>query len=257
MSVENNLYVGSLLVAEDAFLRRLPVALDTKERMRFDAVVTASDLIANAFANLRRHAIMIGTDINKIDLAGRALMLSQCWTIVDQLHAIRQLLNPGKAGAAGEFTRAFLEASLPATELRHRMDHLANNLGNLASKRGMKAPLFGSLSYFYSESNPLTDGTIFSIMSGTIHGEQIMSCINPASRALALPADLFTLSAFDKEFELAIAIITLRALLSRWEEDLEDNIREQLKQQGLTEQELENAMVPSGGGIAIAVNCTF
>lgn len=257
MSVENSVYVGSLLVAEGAFLRRLPAVLDAKERMRFDAVVTASDLIANAFASLRGHAIVIGPDINKLDLSGRALMLSQCWTIVDQLHSIRQLLTPGKGGTAGQFTQVFLSESLPASKLRHRMDHLADNLGNLASKKGMKAPLFGSLSYFYSESNPLTHGTVFSIMAGTIHGEQTMSCINPAGRALALPADLFTLSAFEQEFELALSIIALRTLLNRWEEVLEDDIREQLKRQGLTKQELENAMAPSGGGIAIALEIHF
>ena len=83
-------YGGEQLVADDSFLRRLPVALVAKERLRFDAIVTASDISQQAFNSLRNFALEIKDDINLLGNSGRAFALSQSWTLVDQLHSIRR-----------------------------------------------------------------------------------------------------------------------------------------------------------------------
>lgn len=252
-------YGGEQLVADQSFLRRLPVALIAKERLRFDAIVTASDISQQSFNSLRKIALEIKDDISELGNEGRAFALSQCWTLVDQLHAIRQLLIPPAKLAAkpGPFTKALLDSTKVASLLRNKMDHLSENLQNLSAQKGPRSPLYGSLSYFYSETYPLTGGSIVTIMSGALHGEDTLPCVNPLERSITLPVGQFTLTAFQLSIEFGHCLGTLREWLKVNEEKIEIDIRDQLRSQVANEDEIEKAMATLGGGLAVVAKIEF
>ena len=252
-------YAGEPLVSDESFLRKLPVALLVKERLRYDALVTAADIIAQAFNLLRQFTAQAGAEMENFTNGFRAYALSQCWTIVDQLHAIRQLLQPPVVTTAGRYTQAFIEAAEPATTLRNRMDHLAKNLDNLSKSKGSKPPLFGSLSYFYAPDAAAagTGGKIITIMSGALHGKDTLPCVNPAGRAFTLPTGLFTLSAFGFDLDLGSSIGALGDLIQRMESTMEEDIRSQVDELAESTEEAEKAMATLGGGLTVIMAIEF
>jgi hypothetical protein len=227
--------------------------------MRFDAIVTAGDIIEAAFRALREFTTYAGCDLARSDNRGRAFALTQCWTLVDQLHAIRQLLQTSAPGPLGPLANAFLGAAEVATKLRNDMDHLAKKLDNLSKAKGHKSPLFGSLSYFYAPTpDPARDGGhIVLIMSGALHGSDMMPMVNPGGRSFTLPTGLFTLSAFGCELEFAPAIGALRDWLRHSETNIEADIRKQLAAVGSSPEDTERAMMSLGGGLAVIADFSF
>ena len=252
-------YVGEPLVSDESFLRKLPVALHVKERLRYDAFVIAADIIAQAFSLLRQFTAQAGNEMENFTNGFRAHALSLCWTMVDQLHAIRQLLQPPGGTKSGPFTQAFLDAAESATSLRNRMDHLADNLDNLSKTKGSKPPLFGSLSYFHAADPGAAEkrGNIITIMSGSLHGKHTMPCVNPAGRAFTLPTGLFTLSAFGLDLDFGSAIGALRDLIQRMESTMEDDLRGQLDQLAVSPEDAEEAMKSHGGGLTLIMTIEF
>ena len=249
-------YAGEPLLNDQSFLRRLPVALNVKQRMEYDAIVTAADIITVAFSTLRQITAQAAVEMEAFDQGFRAMALSLCWTIIDQLHAIRQLLQPGHGEKIGPLTAAFLDAAEPATKLRNRMDHLSANLDNISKSKGSKRPLFGSLSYcFARDSESAAIGAnVVTIMSGALHGSEMLPFINPSGRTFTLPTGLFTLSAFDCELELGLPIGALRDLLVRMESLMETDIRAQLERDAKTPDEVEKGMASTGGGLAMVMD---
>ena len=85
-------YCGGPLVEPASFLRQLPVCVPDDVRIIFDAIVVASDVIAQAFSVLRTSACQIDIEKDLEDII-RARLIGQCWAIIDQLHTIRQLVT--------------------------------------------------------------------------------------------------------------------------------------------------------------------
>lgn len=251
-------YAGEQLVSDESYLRRLPVALTVKERLRFDAIVTAADIITQAFNLLRQCTADAGIDLEKFTNGLRAFALGQCWTIVDQLHAIRQLLPVGKK-QPGQFSKALIDAAEPATLLRNRMDHLAGNLENLSKLKGYKPPLFGSLSYvFWADPENTPDQMhIVAIMSGALQGADIMPFVNPGERQCTLPTGLFTLSAFEYELEFGSVLGRLRDWLRRVESTIEADIRAEVVKRAPSDKEVEAGMATLGGGLTMILEVGF
>jgi len=249
-------YAGEGLIGDESYLRKLPVALSVEERMRYDAIVTAADIIAQSFSMLQRLTSEAKAETENFNYGLRAILLSLCWTIVDQLHAIRQLLKPKQEGP---LTTRFREAAATATLLRNKMDHLSGNLKNVSSSKRPKNPLFGSLSYFYAPdaASAANGGKIITIMSGLIHGGDFFPLINPNGQSYTVPTGLFTLSAFEMQLEFGHVIGTLRDLLRKTESSLETDIRKQVEAQARTPEEIDQAMASLGVGLIIVASISF
>ena len=249
-------YAGEGLIGDESYLRRLPVAFPIEERMRYDAIVTAADIIAQSFSMLQHLTSEAKAETENFNYGLRAILLSLCWTIVDQLHAIRQLLRAKKAGP---LITAFMEAAATATLLRNKMDHLSVNLKNASSSKGLKNPLFGSLSYFYAPdaASAADGGEIITIMSGALHGGDKLPLINPVGHSYTVPTSLFTLSAFGADLEFGHVIGTLRDLMWKIESSIETDIRKQVEAQARTPEEIDQAMASLGGGLIIIASISF
>lgn len=191
----NVVYRGEQLVDENSFFRRLPAGLSAEDRLRLDAVVVASDILCQAYRSLWLATKRFGPCDEEIGYANRALVLSQCWTMVDQLHAIRTLLRPLAKRKSEPTTEAFLRASQPCTLMRNAMGHLSGKLGNISKRKGPKNPLFGALGYVYWQRGN-EELQAITIMSGTFHGTDTFGVVLPETGLVGHPVDLFILFAF-------------------------------------------------------------
>lgn len=218
-------YLGAMLVSEDSYLRRLPVGLHPENRLRMDAIVVASDIVSQCYQDLSKLGAEIGATFGEIGPLQRAAFIGFAWSIVDQLHAVRQLVTPPRGIPAGPATQRFLDAAEPATLLRNKMDHLRNNLSNLSAKKGERYPLFGAISYVLSNTDPQSGGLLMTVSSGALHGGDLFPAVNPAGRSYSTPVGLLQLNAFDFTFEFSPALAALQDYLAITEVSAEKKMR--------------------------------
>lgn len=218
-------YLGAMLVSDDSYLRRLPVGLHPENRLRMDAIVVASDIVSQCYQDLSRLGAEIGATLGQIGYPQRAAFIGLAWSIVDQLHAVRQLVTPPTGTPAGPATQRFLDAAEPATLLRNKMDHLKNNLSNLSAKKGERYPLFGAISYVLSNPDPQSGGLLMTVSSGALHGGDLFPAVNPAGRSYSTPVGLLQLSAFYLTFEFSPALAALQDYLAITEAGTEKKMR--------------------------------
>lgn len=227
------------MLPEDAFLRRLPVALNADQRFRFEALVFAADQMEVALARLTAVTTEAALEIGSATDEQRATLFSDCWTIVDQVHVVREILRgPHFRDRLGERTAAWVAAYEAATLLRNCMDHLRVRISGLAKAKGRSQPLFGALSYFLIPPEKflqadggwqITGGNVVTICAGSSTGEQLVEFINPAGRTdLKSPVCLFRLEAFDQRLELERAVLEFRPILADMSSTVEVSLFSQL-----------------------------
>jgi len=258
-------YVGQPIVAKDSFFRRLPHVLEPSQKLRFEALVLSADTLEYAFQNMREVATRCGYQIDRVSSRDRTALLSSAWTIVDHLHAARQLIPHFFRDEPGPVTKAFLATTEVAQHFRNKMDHLNSNIGNLSKSKKLRTPLFGALSYFVTDEYRITsvgpelvNGYIMTIMAGSIFGGEHLPAVNPVGHGVAAPVDLFQLSGYGETLLLGTPLSMLSKILAGLEKDAETQIRigvERLSaEKGIPVDELSGH---HGGGLVVAVKVQF
>jgi len=108
-------------------------------------------------------------------------MFVHAWTIVDSLHIARDLVKA--VGFNAKIAKSFIEKYEVATNLRNKMDHVSDNLKNLAEKKGAP-PLQGAISYTYilpedwTVESGITGGRVIGISVGHIRGKSTVSVLS-------------------------------------------------------------------------------
>ena len=138
------------------------------------------------------------------------------------------------------------------------MDHLSGNLRNMASRKGARSALFGSLSYFLTTELPFDTGYSVVVQAGLLHGQETWKVVNPAGRLFSPPADLFELSAFDIDFELGPPIARFGEWLDASIPDLEKQMSDQVRAASVNgKHTFEKLMEHHGSGYTIALAFKF
>lgn len=195
------------------FLRNLPKSLNTEQRMELDALGYAADLIEIGISRLRQAAQFFTSEDPQIEsniLTVRSMFLD-AWAIVDNAYNMRKLLERIQkrmnfGGSASQQTLSFLELAQKATILRNGMDHLSEQLPNLAKKKNASA-LYGALSWVwiteFKEGTPAR-ARINLLTTGAFHREgETMAFANPAGERLEIPFGMFSLHAFETQLDLS------------------------------------------------------
>jgi hypothetical protein len=234
------------MLSSDAFLRRLPVGLSPVQAIRIEALVYSADAIETSYGVLKGIASTQCENIITDDRSVRIQLFTNAWTIVDSVHAARQLLRAldYNTPRASEFQEKYEAASL----LRNSMDHLKDQSQNLANKK-RKPPLFGTLSYVYLTADTLirggwieeTHGGMISLSMGRIRGNVDLPLINPANISydeaelrtdfdtFGASASGFRLDAFDKVLDLSSATSDIDALMAEFDQNASGAIPRQLQ----------------------------
>jgi hypothetical protein len=253
------------MLPDTSLLRKLPLTLNATQRLRLEALVFSTDLLVLALNNLRHLATLRGAQINEITDVERKAMFVQAWAIVDHTHVVRQLLVDLANGKMGPKSTKFCSDAETATLLRNKMDHLHTNVGNLAKQKGMRAPLFGALTYLVVEphqvkqrdgQNIISGATAVTVMAGTVPDGKLMFPMATTPRGI--PASAFKLFAFDREFDLEAAVLDLQEIMISMDNAFTTEINDQIDAiASRTGTPIDQLMAPALGGLAIAASIVY
>jgi hypothetical protein len=208
-------------------------------RLRFEALVFAADVLTFAFSSIRDITARYGADILSISLHDRIALFTHAWTMVDQIHILRELIKTttptGKQ--MGPNQKSFYDTYEAASFMRNKMDHLTGMFQKLASRRGIHPPFFGAISYFLVEAHQMVQtpagvvvdaGTIITVAAGSVQGDKtLIPMPNPTARPVHPPTSQFMLAAFDWELNLEEAVKALQALLNKYSEQTGEDLKRQ------------------------------
>jgi len=192
----------------DSYVLRPPTFFKPENRICMEAATFAMRSAEAALYTIRE--ITARRDVEREDFSEIEMVtLHTCsWVIVDQIHALRQLLQALNIHAA-HFSAAFFERYEAATFIRNAMDHLKDNVANLASAKKARPTIFGVLSYFRyaglrSETVRGHYGKVFIVPFGHfLKKRHDFPGVNPAGKKFRRDTtDLFRFSAFDWSLDI-------------------------------------------------------
>lgn len=133
------------------------------------------------------------------------------WSIVDKMHNIRELALAGKKNIfTPDLVDGFIAAAKPITDLRNKMDHLHENVGNLGTKLKsgtLHLPLLGIIEFSWQRDPPIFDNgrptlDVVVVIGSSVpfsFKETIGKGLRPVQRP---PCDRFILHAFGTHVDL-------------------------------------------------------
>lgn len=243
-------YRGGPIIQDDNFLKRLPLSLDSRQRLILEGLVHAADSIAAAYSHIYATVLECAQNNGQISPLKRAMMFNCAWGIVDDFYATRQLLGRLQPDAAPQ-PGGFFEVAQDFVLLRNRMDHLAQNVVNLVNARGIRRPIFGSISFFYisdadlvikNEHTHVISAQAFNISSGSISAQDLLPFTIPGGELISPPIDRIKFSAFDRDIDLAQPITKLQELVGKISANVENECRENIKRQLGDGEKLDQAL---------------
>jgi hypothetical protein len=227
------------MLPDDSYLRRLPGALDPIERLRFESIVFSSDVVSNAYQALCELAGQFDVS-HPFSTRQRAALFSHAWTIVDQLHVLRQFVLAISNKNPGPNQQKFLDLSANARLMRNRMDHLSGLMKNLSKEKGRQIPLFGAITYFLVGPNDVravggerivTGGTCVTVTAGSVPDGKLLLALNAPhpNQQVRIPVGQFRLEAFDWTLDIDATLASLRTTLNGTATKISESLTDQLK----------------------------
>jgi hypothetical protein len=196
-------------------------------------------------------------------------IFTNCWSIVDQCHMLRKLLEELPHAESNPLTD-FVSKFESATLIRNRMDHLHSQLGNLANTKEQRPPILGVLSYCRLEESDLAvgqDGTlrpvgceIVTLAAGNLAmTNHSFEAVNPAGKIITAPVGLFQFEAFDQKLDISELRSGLDDVVKFFDtkvrKNVEDSIREQANEHGLDPETLIAERI--AGGLRVFLHIRF
>jgi hypothetical protein len=252
------------MLPSNDFLRHLPQCLAPVERLRLETLLFAHDLMEIALSRL--YTVGLGFDANNDNDTHRFTMVSDAWTIVDQVHVVRQVLDSLTGDDRKPDTQAFIDDFAAATLLRNKMDHLNENLENRAKAKGRKNALFGMVSFFrpYADlwEQGLRDGKVkgdlFIVSAGSTPRGDMAGGVAFHDLDISLTICSFKLEAFELSLLIERAVLQLRPLLKRMSDDIKTTIEAKIDELAATSgRTREELMRPAPGNFVIRWDIGF
>ena len=228
------------------------------DRLRIETLIFAHDLMEVALSRLYAKGLAFEDGGGRN--ADRISMFSDAWTIVDQIHVARQVLLSLTDKSHRSDTQAFIDDYSVAWALRNKMDHINENMLNLANKKGTGNALFGQLTFFRPSSDLWEQG----LREGVIRGELIMvsAGLMPDNMVMALtdmldlhlPICSFALEAFGLKLPLERAVFQLRALMQRISENIKGQVTEQVERQAKNPEDKKRILQSNSGHVTLRLD---
>lgn len=221
------------MIPEESFLRRIPLAYETQGRMELEAIAFAIDAIYLKHQQISKWATNcdLGSFVNTPHHERLDLFLN-LWSIVDQADVLRRLLQKIKTNRA---VNGFLNIADSAQRMRNKMDHLSQNIPNIASKTGKVVPVYGVLSFgkFGLSNNgvDVEDFEIYTITAGSLtHKSHQWPIATPSpGKILEIPVGMFEFSAFDSTLDVSGLVQSLHHVVQTFETDVRPRIEAKIK----------------------------
>lgn len=219
-----------MLIPPDSYLRRMQAALSARTRLELDAIVFASDVISICYSRLEQ--LSDPGMLERLDDYGRVSAISDAWSVIDNIHVIRQLFWKSRNGEMGPQTATWHGSTETASLLRNGMDHVASNLNNLANRTGTPPPALGALFVQSTTTSPTPAITCLTLTAGNWAGGTAFN--GPAIDTLEIVEGVvIELEAFGYRCSLTTAVAGLAPLLAAMGDRVEAEVNRSLADQDL------------------------
>jgi hypothetical protein len=164
--------------------------------------------------------------------------------------------------------RAFYDNYECASILRNKMDHLSEQIPNLAAAKKVRPPIYGALSYFLVQESDFETvngvpvvhaGEIITITAGPFRRDtHVVAMPNPAARDIIIPVGQFQFLAFDSLFEIENAVRDLMAIAAPLEANIAHSVRQSIE--AISEKEgvaIDTLMGTSLGQVVMRASVKF
>lgn len=196
------------------FLHRLPTAVAAHQRLTFESIGIAVEMIDISMSCLKFAAAKIIERRENLDLTRteRIGMLKDAWSIVDQMYALQKLIQSAGDEIDLASANALLVAAEPAARLRNWMDHPHQRLSNLPRRKSPIAPVYGILSFAFLLPEDLKPPekaygawNVAMIMGSAMQVPLKAETLPEQYKTIRWPIDHFALQAFDGMLNLTSA----------------------------------------------------
>lgn len=245
------------MIPEDSFLRKIPWVYETHGRMELEAIAFSIDAIYLKHHRISHWAIKCEPkSFSNTPYLERLELFLDLWSIVDQADVLRRLLGKLRNNNSLDEFRTLAEA---ARRMRNRMDHLADNIPNMANKKGYLMPIYGAFSFgrFYLDAAgvEIDDCEIYSITAGSLtHKSHKWPVPNPLGKILDIPVGMFEFSAFDETLDVSSLVRSLNEIVHIFDtsvrKEMEAKIRDVAKEKDL---DAETLISEYAGSVATVI----
>lgn len=213
------------MLHEDAFLRKIPRIVELALRLKLEVLVNSSDTVGYAIKQLEEKLLFI-SQLPNFDGAEelRPIISTYCWAIIDQLHAFFQILKKLNRKPRG-ITDQFLETyGGQISRLRNSMDHIHQNITNLANRKSADYGVYGSISF----TTPIRQDQTYSFINFSLGGIQFQEQIGCTIDTHAVPLNNkignITFAAFGQNIFLSELVSSLKFTIEKLNEDFENKL---------------------------------
>jgi len=257
------------MIGENSFFKRIPLALDLEQRLIWEGAGWAIQMISLSFEKLKSAAAQIDRSSTVYPTSNATEMFSCCWSIVDQCHMLRKLLDRVYADTDTKQAK-FVEKFEAVTSMRNAMDHLHQNIKNVSAKRSPIPPIFGALSFCsvadedvssvdHNGTPILTGCSVITLTAGALtHPKHSFGAERPPGRVIELPVGGFQFMAFEHRIDLSELMVDLSSLVAHFDNvvkpDQERQLREFARKNNLDE---DKVVTESGGAFCAVVRLEF
>jgi hypothetical protein len=238
------------MINENSFFRKIPLAINLEQRLVWEGTGWAIQMMALSYEKLKIAASQVDATSGNYPTRLATEMFACCWSIIDQCHMLRKLLERVSSDPDGKAVK-FIQKFEAVSFMRNAMDHFHQNIKNMANKKDPIPPIFGALSFCLVANDDLSstdhDGTpvvkgcnVVTLTAGALtHPKHNFQTINPAGRLLELPVGGFQFMAFEHRVDLSDLMADLASLVAHFDNvvkpDQERQLREFAKQNNLDE----------------------
>ncbi len=187
-----------MIISDASPLRTLPQSLSEAHILLMDGVRYSVDMMDFAYSRLAQSLLIIG-QTNGAERHLFSLVFQDAWSLVDSIERLRKLIPRVPIKKTDPAFELFLRKASEATELRHSMQHMDNDLRD---PERLKSPMWGTLRWVTApRANQNAQG--FLLVSGSIFDVSEHSFINPVGHVIRVPLDLVTLNLGTQEVNLS------------------------------------------------------
>lgn len=172
------------MLSDEAFLRNVPRVIDLESRLKWEVLVNASDAIAFAYSQLLSVLTVVSKLADYKDAEPyRRTVSVYCWTIIDQSHAIFQILRGFDRIQEGEIDTLLSTYGQVISNMRNGMDHIHQQINNISKKKDAGYGIYGSIAF----TTPIKSDGAYAFVNFALGGMQFNEQIGCSIDIHAVP----------------------------------------------------------------------
>jgi hypothetical protein len=203
------------IVADESPLRRLPSALNLRQRILLDGIRYAVEMGGLSYSRLLAALRAFSTLPNSV--VGQrpfAAAFADAWCFVDAVNRLTKLIQSLPGAEHDQGVQAFLQDMRPARDLRNSVQHITARVDHLVAT---KQHAWGAITWVTISSKDPMNCVSHLIAAGSMYSGYRCAAENPAGKLLVEPISQVTLRAHGIEVIFEQIIAAMRREVRRLE----------------------------------------